>query len=80
MRYVAECITYRIGNCSMEFVRRPLAGTLPSEGFIGFVERMEDGRRVKAAVGRWRDGKWDNGKGRDLTFEPTHWTDLKGKP
>lgn len=75
MSYVEEHI-YLGATTKFHFVRRPLDAVQPIENFIGFVERMEDGRRVKNSVGRWRNGKWDNGKGRDLSFEPTHFTEL----
>jgi hypothetical protein len=74
--YLEEHITCHIGSFSMGFVRRPLEGVQPSDGWLGFVERLENGKRVRAAVGRWRNGLWDNGKGRDLPFTPTHWTEL----
>ena len=67
---------YLGATTKFHFVRRPIDGATPRDGFIGFVELMENGRRAKNAVGRWRNGKWDNGKGRDLSFEPTHYTEL----
>lgn len=76
MSYIEEHISYHIGTMALRFVRRPVAGALPKDGWFGFVELMKDGRREKACVGRWRNGVWDNGKGRDLAFEPTHWTEL----
>ena len=76
MSYIEQHIIIG-GVTAFKFVRRPVAGRLPDDGWIGFVEYCPEGTRLKNAVGRWRHGKWDNGKGRDLPFEPTHWTTVE---
>ena len=49
-------------------VRYP-ASVLPPDGTVCFVET--GGRQ---SAGMFKDGKWTNGRGKALRFEPTHWT------
>jgi len=56
--------------------------TLPAEGTVGF---MDNGDRKgwtannRRAVGVFKGGKWTNGKGRPLTFVPTHWVVMEAE-
>lgn len=50
-------------------------GEPPAEGCVTLVAMTG---RTAAAV--FRNGKWTNGKGNPLRFEPTHWADFNDAP
>lgn len=52
-----------------ELVRRPI-DTAPAVVPLCWVARD----RHRFVVARRRGGEWDNGRGRPLKLEPTHWT------
>lgn len=64
------------GNISMILVRRPVT-TVPPDGKNCWVDDGDrNGYKNGQSPARFRNGEWDNGKGRALRFVPTHWTTL----
>lgn len=62
----------------MNFVRRS-ASILPPDGTVCHADNgPRTGTIARMATAIFRDGKWTNGKGRPIAFEPTHWTTMEG--
>jgi hypothetical protein len=70
---MTELSSFSIGL--FPFRRRPVREA-PPEGTIAFVDNGHAAGWSDRVVGMFKDGKWTNGAGSPLRFEPNYWTVL----